>query len=53
MQLKFFCEIATFTFRLSSFDNFISNLVLIINFNSDFFLEAGQILEKSQWIQIL
>ena len=30
-----------------------SDLVLIINFNSNFLLEAGQILERSQWIQIL
>ena len=29
-----------------------SDLVLIINFNSNFLLEAGQILERSQWIQI-
>ena len=53
VQLKFFCEITTYTSRLLSFDKFFSNMVLIIDFNSNFLLEAGQILERSQWIQIL
>ena len=58
MPLNFFCEIATFTSRLLSFDNFFSNMVLIIDFfacdfKPNFFLEAGKILERSQWIQIL
>ena len=53
VQLKFFCEITTYTSRLLSFDKSFSNMVLIIDFNSNFLLEAGQILERSQWIQIL
>ena len=53
VQLKFFCEITTFTSRLLSFDKFFAPLLIFYDFKPNFLLEAGQILERSQWIQIL
>ena len=51
MQHKFFCEIATFTSRILSFDNFFptySWLLIFYDFRLNFPLEAWQILERSQ-----
>jgi hypothetical protein len=53
VQLKFFCEITTFTSRLLSFDKFFPALYIFYDFKPNFLLEAGQILERSQCIQIL
>ena len=53
---QFFCEIATFTSRLLLFDEFFSHGLdyrVLYDFQPDFLLEAGQILERSYWIQIL
>ena len=56
VQLNFFREITTFTSRLLSFDIFFlrwSWLLIFYEFKPNFLLEAGQILERSQYIQIL
>ena len=56
VQLKFFCEITTFTSIFLSFDTKIFQHGLdyfFYDFKPNFLLEAGQILERSQWIQIL
>ena len=50
IQLKFFCKIATFTYILLSFDIFGLDFWFFYVFKSKFLLEAGQILERSQWI---
>ena len=50
VQLNFFREIAIHTSRLVSFDNFFltwSWLVIFYDFNFNFLLEGGQILERS------
>jgi hypothetical protein len=50
---NFFCEITTFTSRPLSFDSFFSSILTFYDFKPNFLLEVGQILQRSQWIQIL